>query len=154
METILLLPIFVPKVETKVVNEPTFTITQLADYLKQTTVSVKQMQSAGNEDESASKALDRLTSAIDKLATTMGGITQKVCEALHDYDPRAIEDLGFKRGDKLVIIDDTVGDSEVGDWWQARLVGGTRVGYVPSNYLSVASFAVEQSEGEEFGFGD
>lgn len=55
--------------------------------------------------------------------------------ALYDYDARTEEDLSFKKGDKLVVI-----NSSDGDWWQAKLhnVPGGRQGYIPSNYVSPA----------------
>lgn len=48
---------------------------------------------------------------------------------------RTEEDLSFKKGDKLVVI-----NSSDGDWWQAKLhnVPGGRQGYIPSNYVSPA----------------
>eukprot|EP00729_Bicosta_minor_P017469 gene17469-20094_t len=69
--------------------------------------------------------------------------------ALYDYDARTEEDLSFKKGDKLVVI-----NSSDGDWWQAKLhnVPGGRQGYIPSNYVSPAqeltygAFLVRESE--------
>jgi fyn-related kinase len=58
---------------------------------------------------------------------------------MYDYDARTDEDLSFKKMDKLVVV-----NSSDGDWWQAKLVGGTHVGYIPSNY--VAPFASMDAE--------
>lgn len=61
--------------------------------------------------------------------------------ALYDYDACTDEDLSFKKGDLLEIINDTQGD-----WWFARSKsavaksgggGGVKVeGYIPSNYVA------------------
>jgi len=62
----------------------------------------------------------------------------KIFVALYDYDARTDEDLSFKKGDFLEILNDTQGD-----WWFARAksttakVGGVKVeGYIPSNYVA------------------
>lgn len=54
--------------------------------------------------------------------------------ALYDYDARTNEDLSFKKGDILEIINDTQGD-----WWYARMKtknGNSIEGYIPSNYVA------------------
>lgn len=51
--------------------------------------------------------------------------------ALFDYDQRTSEDLSFKKGDHLEII-----NSQDGDWWQARSLKTMREGYIPSNYVA------------------
>lgn len=53
--------------------------------------------------------------------------------ALYDYDARTDEDLSFKKGDILEIINDTQGD-----WWyaKAKTKNGTVEGYIPSNYVA------------------
>ena len=59
--------------------------------------------------------------------------------ALFDYDQRTSEDLSFKKGERLEILND-----QDGDWWQARSVDTGREGYIPSNY--VAEFRSIQAE--------
>jgi fyn-related kinase len=54
-----------------------------------------------------------------------------VYQALYDYDARTEDDLSFKKGQKLVIV-----NSNDGDWWQAKQLGDERVGYIPSNYVA------------------
>uniref|UniRef100_A0A6A7FQF2 Tyrosine-protein kinase n=1 Tax=Hirondellea gigas TaxID=1518452 RepID=A0A6A7FQF2_9CRUS len=55
----------------------------------------------------------------------------KLFVALYDYDARTDEDLSFKKGEQLEILDDTQGD-----WWFARSRSTKREGYIPSNYVA------------------
>merc|ERR1719454_1840880 len=57
--------------------------------------------------------------------------TGKVFVALYDYDARTDEDLSFKKGEHLEIINDTQGD-----WWFARSKASKQEGYIPSNYVA------------------
>ncbi|CAI4221650.1 unnamed protein product [Auanema sp. JU1783] len=51
--------------------------------------------------------------------------------ALFDYDARTADDLSFKKGDILELLNDMVGD-----WWFARHRATGRTGYIPSNYVA------------------
>ncbi|XP_022247563.1 tyrosine-protein kinase Src42A-like [Limulus polyphemus] len=62
--------------------------------------------------------------------TTTGSNT-KIFVALYDYDARTDEDLSFKKGDHLEILNDTQGD-----WWFARSKATKKEGYIPSNYVA------------------
>lgn len=55
--------------------------------------------------------------------------------ALYDYEARTNEDLSFKKGEVLDLVDDSQGD-----WWLARVVtqDGVSQGYIPSNFLAKA----------------
>ncbi|OQR69167.1 tyrosine-protein kinase Src42A isoform 1 [Tropilaelaps mercedesae] len=55
----------------------------------------------------------------------------KVFVALYDYDARTDEDLSFKKGEHLEILNDTQGD-----WWFARSKSTKHEGYIPSNYVA------------------
>lgn len=55
----------------------------------------------------------------------------KVFVALYDYDARTDEDLSFKKGEHLEILNDTQGD-----WWFARSKATKKEGYIPSNYVA------------------
>ncbi|XP_037084638.1 tyrosine-protein kinase Src42A-like [Pollicipes pollicipes] len=55
----------------------------------------------------------------------------KVFVALYDYDARTTEDLSFKKGDHLEILNDTQGD-----WWYAKSRTTYQAGYIPSNYVA------------------
>ena len=55
----------------------------------------------------------------------------KVFVALYDYDARTDEDLSFKKGEHLEILNDTQGD-----WWFARSKTTKQEGYIPSNYVA------------------
>lgn len=52
--------------------------------------------------------------------------------AMYDYDARTNEDLSFKKGEQLYIL------NMEGDWWQARSSKTGQEGYVPSNYVAQA----------------
>lgn len=57
--------------------------------------------------------------------------TVKTFVALYDYDARTDEDLSFRKGEHLEIINDTQGD-----WWLARSRTTKNEGYIPSNYVA------------------
>lgn len=61
----------------------------------------------------------------------MGTSNTKVFVALYDYDARTDEDLSFKKGEQLLIVNDTQGD-----WWYARSKSTKLEGYIPSNYVA------------------
>lgn len=60
----------------------------------------------------------------------LGG-NNKIFVALYDYDARTDEDLSFKKGEHLEIINDTQGD-----WWLAMSRATKCQGYIPSNYVA------------------
>lgn len=87
--------------------------------------------------------------------TAAGGLSRqdaaasamKTFVALYDYDARTDEDLSFKKGDLLEILNDTQGD-----WWYARAkstraAGAKLEGYIPSNYVA----RVKSLESEPYG---
>ena len=55
----------------------------------------------------------------------------KIFVALYDYDARTDEDLSFRKGEHLEILNDTQGD-----WWYARSKATKLEGYIPSNYVA------------------
>lgn len=55
----------------------------------------------------------------------------KMFVALYDYDARTDEDLSFRKGEHLEILNDTQGD-----WWLARSKATKQEGYIPSNYVA------------------
>lgn len=59
------------------------------------------------------------------------GSSAKVFVALYDYDARTDEDLSFKKGEHLEVLNDTQGD-----WWFARSRATKQEGYIPSNYVA------------------
>ncbi|GIY92022.1 tyrosine-protein kinase Src42A [Caerostris extrusa] len=61
----------------------------------------------------------------------ISGHSAKVFVALYDYDARTDEDLSFKKGEHLEILNDTQGD-----WWFARSKATKKEGYIPSNYVA------------------
>ncbi|XP_076806007.1 tyrosine-protein kinase Src42A-like [Clavelina lepadiformis] len=58
----------------------------------------------------------------------------KIYVALYDYNARTTDDLSFKKGDEVEVL-----DKSEGDWWKARLLhkhASNLIGYVPSNYVA------------------
>lgn len=53
------------------------------------------------------------------------------CVALYDYDARSDDDLSFRKGETLEIL-----NSKDGDWWLARSPVTGAEGYLPSNYVA------------------
>ena len=54
--------------------------------------------------------------------------------ALYDYNARTTEDLSFKKGERMEII-----NNKDGGWWQATSLSSGQSGYVPSNYIAPAT---------------
>ena len=52
----------------------------------------------------------------------------------YDYDPwpQTYDDVSFKKGDQMYIINTHDG----GVWWFARLKDSGKEGYIPSNYVT------------------
>lgn len=69
---------------------------------------------------------------------------RKIFIALYDYDARTTEDLSFKKGEHLEILNDLQGD-----WWYARSKSTRQEGYIPSNYVA----ALKSLESEPWYFG-
>ena len=49
----------------------------------------------------------------------------------YDYSSRTDDDLSFKKGDLLYII-----NTDEGDWWFARSKSTGQEGYIPNNYVA------------------
>lgn len=64
-------------------------------------------------------------------APTSSNASAKIFVALYDYDARTDEDLSFRKGEHLEILNDTQGD-----WWLARSKSTKQEGYIPSNYVA------------------
>ena len=67
----------------------------------------------------------------DASAADSSAASTKIFVALYDYDARTDEDLSFRKGELLEIINDTQGD-----WWYARSKTSKAEGYIPSNYVA------------------
>ncbi|KFW78836.1 Tyrosine-protein kinase Lyn [Manacus vitellinus] len=64
--------------------------------------------------------------------------------ALYPYDGIHEEDLSFKKGEKLKVIE------ELGEWWRAKSLTTRKEGFIPSNYVA----KVNTLETEEWFFKD
>ncbi|XP_037096111.1 tyrosine-protein kinase HCK [Syngnathus acus] len=58
--------------------------------------------------------------------------------ALYDYDAIHDGDLGFKKGDKLKILE------ESGEWWRAMSISTGQEGFIPSNYVGKDTLEAEE----------
>jgi len=72
-----------------------------------------------------------LPDPLDASGSGPGILNAKIFVALYDYDARTDEDLSFKKGEHLEILNDTQGD-----WWFARSKATKLEGYIPSNYVA------------------
>lgn len=57
--------------------------------------------------------------------------SSRIFIALYDYDARTKDDLSFKKGEQLEILNDTQGE-----WWLVRSRVTRIEGFVPSNYIA------------------
>ena len=78
-----------------------------------------------------SRAAAQAPSAPVPAPGTTGLSATKLFVAKYDYDARTDEDLSFKKGEILEIVDDTCGD-----WWRARSRSSLMEGYVPNNFVA------------------
>ncbi len=85
-------------------------------------------QRTTNLDSSAPRPLP---DPVDGSGSGPMGLNSKMFVALYDYDARTDEDLSFKKGEHLEILNDTQGD-----WWFARSKATKMEGYIPSNYVA------------------
>lgn len=76
--------------------------------------------------------------------TTSVGSDGKVVVALYNYDARTDDDLQFKKGERISILDDA--DQ---NWWRGKSLETGKEGYIPSNY--VAEDKATESESWFFG---
>lgn len=62
---------------------------------------------------------------------TQAAANTNIFLALYDYDARTAEDLSFKKGEQLQVV-----NNQDGDWWQATSLVTRQSGYIPSNYVA------------------
>lgn len=90
--------------------------------------------SSSNEPAQSNAGASGVAAALAGAAKDPLGAGVKLFVAMYDYDARTDEDLSFKKGDLLEILNDTQGD-----WWFARSKTprtGKLEGYIPSNYVA------------------
>ncbi|KAG9330601.1 hypothetical protein JZ751_023708 [Albula glossodonta] len=63
---------------------------------------------------------------------------ETVAIALFDYEGIHDGDLGFKKGDRLKIL------QESGEWWKAKSMSTGEEGFIPSNYVAKDSLETEE----------
>jgi len=64
----------------------------------------------------------------------------RTVRALYDYTARTSEDLSFKKGELLYIIND-----KDGDWWYAKSKAQGKEGYIPNNFVALEN-TIESEE--------
>uniref|UniRef100_A0A674DS33 Tyrosine-protein kinase n=1 Tax=Salmo trutta TaxID=8032 RepID=A0A674DS33_SALTR len=57
----------------------------------------------------------------------------KIVIALYQYDAKHKDDLGFKKGERLKVLE------EHGEWWKAKSLTSKKEGFIPSNYVAEAN---------------
>ncbi|CAL9703530.1 unnamed protein product [Knipowitschia caucasica] len=62
---------------------------------------------------------------------------ERAAIALYDYEAIHDGDLGFKKGDRLIILE------ESGEWWKAKSVSSGLEGFIPSNYVGKDTLETE-----------
>ncbi|CAL8347891.1 unnamed protein product [Merluccius merluccius] len=72
------------------------------------------------------------------------GDSSKMVVALYPYEAIHPDDLGFKKGETLKVLE------ECGEWWRAKSLSSRREGFIPSNYVALAN----TMETEEWFFKD
>uniref|UniRef100_A0A3Q1AMC6 Tyrosine-protein kinase n=1 Tax=Amphiprion ocellaris TaxID=80972 RepID=A0A3Q1AMC6_AMPOC len=68
----------------------------------------------------------------------------KIVISLYPYEAAHPDDLGFKKGEKMKILE------EHGEWWKAKSLTTNKEGFIPSNYVAQA----DTMETEEWFFKD
>ncbi|XP_034392160.1 tyrosine-protein kinase HCK isoform X2 [Cyclopterus lumpus] len=63
---------------------------------------------------------------------------ESIAMALYDYEAIHDSDLGFKKGDKLRILE------ESGEWWKAKMISSGQEGFIPSNYVAKDTLEAEE----------
>lgn len=61
--------------------------------------------------------------------------TMKTVWTLYDFEPREHDDLGFREGEILEILEAQGNDCKTDDWLLARSKKNGKVGYIPKNYV-------------------
>ncbi|KTG39660.1 hypothetical protein cypCar_00023145 [Cyprinus carpio] len=64
--------------------------------------------------------------------------SENIAIALYDYEAMHEGDLGFKKGDRLRIL------QESGEWWKAASISTGQEGFIPSNYVAKDTLETEE----------
>ncbi|XP_046355449.2 tyrosine-protein kinase SRK2-like [Haliotis rufescens] len=102
-----------------------------------------------NLDKQNDKGKKKARNSYDKDPTSLRvnpsafSATAKLLTALYDYEARSNDDLSFRKGDQMELLDESDGD-----WWLAKHENGQE-GYVPSNYVAMENTL----ESQEWFFG-
>ncbi|XP_048866896.1 tyrosine-protein kinase Lyn-like isoform X2 [Brienomyrus brachyistius] len=70
---------------------------------------------------------------LEKMEVAEKGNSGKIVVAVYPYEAVHPDDLGFKKGEKLKVLE------ENGEWWKAMSLTTKKVGYIPYNYIAEAN---------------
>lgn len=94
----------------------------------------------GNSGQSVNNAQDGRSGGQHGGQSGGNGVNgQQTVIALYTYQAKDEGDLSFKKGDRLLILDD-----KDPDWWLARHVGQIKSGYIPRNYVVAQAIQTEE----------
>ncbi|KPP66122.1 hypothetical protein Z043_115412 [Scleropages formosus] len=71
-------------------------------------------------------------------AVSRGVGRKNIVIALYDYEAMHEGDLGFRKGEKLKVLQET------GEWWKAMSISTGQEGFIPSNYVAKDSLQTEE----------
>uniref|UniRef100_A0A4W4FCM5 Tyrosine-protein kinase n=1 Tax=Electrophorus electricus TaxID=8005 RepID=A0A4W4FCM5_ELEEL len=74
---------------------------------------------------------------VDEIFPCSSGV-ENIAIALYDYEALHDGDLGFRKGEKLKIL------QESGEWWKAMCLSNGVEGYIPSNYVAKDTLQTEE----------
>uniref|UniRef100_A0A8C7PAI5 Tyrosine-protein kinase n=1 Tax=Oncorhynchus mykiss TaxID=8022 RepID=A0A8C7PAI5_ONCMY len=95
-------------------------------------------------DPTSSKPNATVSSTVSGNSISFQSESGKIVIALYPYDAKHKDDLGFKKGERLKVLE------EHGEWWKAQSLTSKKEGFIPSNYVAEAN----TMETEEWFFKD
>ncbi|PSN31774.1 hypothetical protein C0J52_26138 [Blattella germanica] len=93
-------------------------------------------ETAAEKCEEDEEGFDGCSEYLYSVQEKLGILNNGVVYAVYDYEAHNADELGFKEGDKLVVL--RKGDEWEREWWWSRL--GDQEGYVPRNLLGASGF--------------
>lgn len=94
-------------------------------------------------NNSQSQSIVGITAQLDTNITSIQKGNMVI--AIYNHEARDQGDLSFKKGDRLLILDESDPD-----WWKARHTGNGKTGYIPRNFVALEKTV----ESEDWFFGD
>ena len=95
-------------------------------------------ETAAEKCEEDEEGFDGCSEYLYSVQEKLGILNNGVVYAVYDYEAHNSDELGFKEGDKLVVL--RKGDEWEREWWWSRL--NDQEGYIPRNLLGVRCAAI------------